>query len=85
MVSEMKHWPGIDRLVSDLTDMAREGKPKPVIVEAARKALESTLAWQERAFILLAGLHESVEWELAPAIKKEIAELVDTEELKKWH
>jgi hypothetical protein len=33
--------------------------------------------WNERAFIILAGLKESVQWELAPSIMKEIGELID--------
>lgn len=33
--------------------------------------------WSENAFVMLAGLKESVQWELAPEIMKEIKELVD--------
>jgi len=71
-------WPGISKLAKNLI-MGDEG------VEAElRRALEPLMAWNERAFVLLAGLHEAVDWELAPPIKKEIAELVKTEELTSW-
>jgi hypothetical protein len=44
----------------------------------ARPGAHNGQGWAQDAFVMLAGLKEAVEWELAPAIMKEIRRLVDT-------
>ena len=67
--SDTSRWPGVERLADELNLQS------DFRVGQLRCALEPLLDWNAKAFVLLAGLKEAVDWELAPPIKKEIARL----------